>query len=343
MSTRIAINGLGRVGRALLRQAVLSDDLEVVGVNDVADPTTLRALLRRDSTYGRFPVEVEAGDDFLVVDGRKIPWSQRHDSRRAAVGRARRGRRGRVHRAGSAPPRPREVTSRRVPARSSSPRPARASTSRSSWASTTGTYDPAHHDVVSNASCTTNCVAPMVKVLHDAFGIEQGFMTTVHAYTGDQNLLDGPHKDLRRARSAAVNIIPTTTGAARAVGQVLPELDGRLDGVALRVPVVTGSLVDLAVLLEREVTVDEVNAAFEAASLTEAFAGRLLYEDEPFVSADVVGEAASCVFDSSLTQAAGRFVKIFGWYDNEWGYVCRLVELVRLVGHSAGGTGGASS
>jgi glyceraldehyde 3-phosphate dehydrogenase len=196
-------------------------------------------------------------------------------------------------------------------------------------------YDPARHDVVSNASCTTNCVAPMVKVLHDAFGIEQGFMSTVHAYTGDQNLLDGPHKDLRRARSAAVNIIPTTTGAARAVGQVLPELDGRLDGVALRVPVVTGSLVDLAVLLEREVTAEEVNAAFEAASHTEAFAGRLRYEDEAFVSVDVIGESASCVFDSSLTQASGRLVKVFGWYDNEWGYVCRLAELVRLVGHAS--------
>ena len=195
-------------------------------------------------------------------------------------------------------------------------------------------YDPEHHDVVSNASCTTNCVAPMVKVLHDAFGIQQGFMTTVHAYTGDQNLLDGPHKDLRRARSAAVNIIPTTTGAARAVGQVLPELDGKLDGVALRVPVVDGSLVDLAVLLDREVTVDEVNAAFDAASRSEELGGRLRYEDEPFVSVDVIGDSASCVFDSALTQASGRFVKVFGWYDNEWGYACRLAELVRLVGES---------
>jgi glyceraldehyde 3-phosphate dehydrogenase len=200
------------------------------------------------------------------------------------------------------------------------------------------TYDPAHHDVVSNASCTTNCVAPMVKVLHDAFGLTQGFMTTVHAYTGDQNLLDGPHKDLRRARSAAVNIIPTTTGAARAVSQVLPEVDGKLDGVALRVPVVTGSLVDLAVLLDREVTVAEVNAAFETASRSPQLAGRLRYEDEAFVSSDVIGESASCVFDSALTQASGRFVKVFGWYDNEWGYVCRLLELVVLV---ADGTRGA--
>jgi glyceraldehyde 3-phosphate dehydrogenase len=342
MSTRIAINGLGRVGRALLRQAVLSDDLEVVGVNDLADPRTLRALLRRDSTYGRFPVEVEAGEDFLVVDGRKIPCSQvttpaelpwgelAVDVAVECTGRFRTAETAGGHL---------EAGARRVVISA----PGKGVDATIVMGINEGTYDPARHDVVSNASCTTNCVAPMVKVLHDAFGVEHGFMTTVHAYTGDQNLLDGPHKDLRRARSAAVNIIPTTTGAARAVSQVMPELEGRLDGVALRVPVVTGSLVDLAVLLEREVTVDDVNAAFEAASLTEAFAGRLLYEDEPFVSVDVVGEAASCVFDSSLTQAAGRFVKVFGWYDNEWGYVCRLAELVRLVGPGAGGTGGASS
>jgi glyceraldehyde 3-phosphate dehydrogenase len=187
---------------------------------------------------------------------------------------------------------------------------------------------------VSNASCTTNCVAPMVSVLHRAFGVQQGFMTTVHAYTGDQNLVDGPHKDLRRARSAAVNIIPTTTGAARAVGQVIPELDGKLDGVALRVPVIDGSLVDLAVLLEREVTVDDVNAVFEAASRSEELGGRLRYETEPIVSIDVVGESASCVIDAALTQASGRLVKVFGWYDNEWGYTSRLAELVHLVGES---------
>jgi glyceraldehyde 3-phosphate dehydrogenase len=172
----------------------------------------------------------------------------------------------------------------------------------------------------------------MVKVLHDAFGVRHGFMSTVHAYTGDQNLLDAPHKDARRARSAAVNIVPTTTGAARAVGEVLPALAGRLDGVALRVPVVDGSLVDLAVLVDREVTVDEVNAAFEAAAESGSLAGRLRYETEPIVSSDIIGDPASCVFDSPLTQAAGDFVKVFGWYDNEWGYTCRLADLVRLVG-----------
>jgi glyceraldehyde 3-phosphate dehydrogenase len=171
----------------------------------------------------------------------------------------------------------------------------------------------------------------MAKVLQDAFGISQGFMTTVHAYTNDQNVLDGPHKDSRRARSAAVNIIPTTTGAARAVAEVIPALAGRLDGVALRVPVVDGSLVDLGVVLEREVTLAEVNAAFESASLAGRLAGRLVYTTDPIVSTDVIGNPASCLFDSSLTQAGGRFVKAFGWYDNEWGYTARLVELTRLV------------
>jgi len=336
MTTRIAINGLGRVGRALLRQAALSDELEVVGVNDLADPRTLRSLLRRDSTYGAFPGEVEASDDCLIIDGRKIPWSNATtpaelpwadlavDVAVECTGKFRTADAAGGHL---------EAGARKVVISA----PGKGVDATIVMGINDETYDAARHDVVSNASCTTNCVAPMVKVLHDAFGIQQGFMTTVHAYTGDQNLLDGPHKDLRRARSAAVNIIPTTTGAARAVSQVLPELDGRLDGVALRVPVVTGSLVDLAVLLDRDVTAEEVNAAFEAATHTEALAGRLRYEDEAFVSADVIGEPASCVFDSSLTQAAGKFVKVFGWYDNEWGYVCRLVELVQLVGAGSRG------
>jgi len=185
--------------------------------------------------------------------------------------------------------------------------------------------------VISNASCTTNCVAPMVKVLHDAFGVEHGFMTTVHAYTNDQNVLDAPHQDLRRARAAAVNIIPTSTGAARAVGEVLPELSGRLDGVALRVPVTDGSMVDLGVLLDREVSTEEVNAAFETAAAVGPLAGLLRYSEEPLVSSDVILDSSSCVFDSALTQSSRRFVKIFGWYDNEWGYTCRLVDLTALV------------
>jgi glyceraldehyde 3-phosphate dehydrogenase len=333
---RIAINGLGRVGRALLRQAVLSEDLEVVAVNDLADPYTLAALLRRDTTYGRFPLTVEAGEDCLVIDGHKVPWSNASspselpwasyavDVAVECTGRFRTYESAGEHL---------EAGARKVVISA----PGKGVDATIVMGINDATYDPKHHDVVSNASCTTNCVAPMVAVLHQAFGVQQGFMTTVHAYTGDQNLIDGPHKDLRRARSAAVNIIPTTTGAARAVGQVLPELDGRLDGVALRVPVVDGSLVDLAVLLDREVTVAEVNAVFDAASRSEELGGRLRYEDEPIVSVDVVGESASCVFDSALTQASGRFVKVFGWYDNEWGYTCRLAELVRMVGESVTG------
>ena len=331
---RIAINGLGRVGRALLRQAAQTDDLEVVAVNDLADPRTLAALLRRDSTYGPFPGEVDFGDDCLVVDGRKIPWSAATSPNQLpwasyavdvaveCTGRFRTADTAGGHL---------EAGARKVVISA----PGKDVDATIVMGINDETYDPHHHDVVSNASCTTNCVAPMVSVLHDAFGIDRGFMTTVHAYTGDQNLVDGPHKDLRRARSAAVNIIPTTTGAARAVGLVLPEIAGRLDGVALRVPVLDGSLVDLGVLLDREVTVEEVNAAFEEAARSERLTGRLRYETEPMVSIDVVGQSASCVFDSSLTQASGRFVKVFGWYDNEWGYVARLAELVRLVGHGS--------
>ena len=195
-----------------------------------------------------------------------------------------------------------------------------------------GAYDPLKHDVISNASCTTNCVAPMVKVLNDAFGVEQGFMTTVHAYTGDQMLLDGPHKDLRRARSAAASIVPTTTGAARATGEVIPAVAGRLDGVAVRVPVEDGSLTDLAVVLSRPVTAGEVNGAFAAAAATGPLAGILRYSTDPIVSRDIVGDPASCVFDSALTQASGTLVKVFGWYDNEWGYTSRLADLAVLVG-----------
>jgi glyceraldehyde 3-phosphate dehydrogenase len=192
-------------------------------------------------------------------------------------------------------------------------------------------YDPERHDVISNASCTTNCVAPMVKVLHDAFGVERGFMTTVHAYTGDQMLIDGPHKDLRRARSAAANIVPTTTGAARATGEVIPALAGKLDGVAVRVPVEDGSLTDLTVVLSREVSAAEVNEAFAAAA-SGPMADILRYSTDPIVSRDIIGEPASCVFDSPLTQAAGTLVKVFGWYDNEWGYTSRLADLAVLVG-----------
>jgi len=192
------------------------------------------------------------------------------------------------------------------------------------------TYDPAAHDVISNASCTTNCVVPMVKILHDTFGIEHGFMTTVHAYTSDQLILDFPHKDLRRARSAAVNIIPTTTGAARAAALVIPEMDGRLDGIALRVPVEDGSLTDLAVVLHREASAEEINQAFRVAA-EGPLRGIVRYTTDPIVSRDIIGDPSSCVFDAGLTQANGTLAKVFGWYDNEWGYTNRLVDLTVLV------------
>ncbi len=332
--TRVGINGMGRIGRAFLRLAEENEDLEVVAVNDVADPATIARLLRRDSTFGRFATDVQLDGDVLLVGDRKVavtsirepselPWAEhsvdvvvestgKFRTREAAAG----------HLAAGA---------RRVVLSA----PGKGVDATIVMGVNDADYDPDRHIVVSNASCTTNCVAPMVKVLHEAFGIHHGFMSTVHAYTGDQNLLDGPHKDARRARSAAVNIVPTTTGAAKAVGEVLPALAGRLDGVALRVPVVDGSLVDLAVLLDREVTVDEVNDAFAAAAAAGPLTGRLRYETEPFVSTDVIGDSASCVFDAPLTQAAGRFVKVFGWYDNEWGYTCRLADLVRLVGEGA--------
>ena len=336
MTTRVAINGFGRIGRCYLRSVIESPDIDVVAVNDVADPATLVRLLRYDSTFGPLRLDVtDQGDGTISVahhkieitaerDPARLPW-RRHDVdvviESSGKFRTREGAAG--HLAAGA---------RKVIISA----PGKGVDATIVLGVNDQSYDPARHDIVSNASCTTNCVAPMVKVLQDAFGIEQGFMTTVHAYTNDQNVLDGPHKDPRRARAAAVNIIPTTTGAARAVAEVIPAVAGRLDGVALRVPVVDGSLVDLAVLLDRAVTADEVNLAFQSASVTGSLVGRLVYTDDPIVSSDVVGNPASCIFDSSLTQASGGLVKVFGWYDNEWGYTARLVDLTRVLAASPG-------
>jgi glyceraldehyde 3-phosphate dehydrogenase len=335
MSTKIGINGFGRIGRDYLRFALDSDDLEVVAINDVTDSATLARLLRYDSTFGPLRREVDDLGDAIAVDGNKIavtalrdpaqiPWHD-HGVRIVieSTGKFR------TRATAGAHLRADGVTKVLLSA------PGKDVDATIVLGVNDETYNPARHHVLSNASCTTNCVAPMVKVLHDSFGVERGFMTTVHAYTNDQNILDGPHKDPRRARAAAVNIIPTTTGAARAVGEVLPAMSGRLDGVSLRVPVADGSLVDLAVLLDREVTVPEVNAAFANASASGGMVGRLRYTIDPIVSSDVIGDTASCVFDSNLTQAAGRLVKVFGWYDNEWGYTARLVDLTRMV--AAGG------
>jgi glyceraldehyde 3-phosphate dehydrogenase len=331
MTIRVGINGLGRIGRAYLRLAESATDLEVVAVNDVADPVTIARLLRRDSTFGRFDRTVESDAQHLVVDGRKIALSSYAEPKDLgwdthgvdvvieATGRFRSRQPAADHL---------DAGARRVLVSA----PGKGLDLTVVMGVNDDRFRPEDHLLVSNASCTTNCVAPMVKVLHEAFGVEHGFMTTVHAYTNDQNILDAPHKDARRARSAGVNIIPTTTGAARAVGEVLPELKGRLDGVALRVPVVDGSLVDLGVLLARDVTAEQVNEAFREAAADGPLAGRLRCEEEPVVSSDIIGDDASCVLDVALTQAAGRFVKVFGWYDNEWGYTCRLLDATRLLG-----------
>ena len=330
MATRVGVNGFGRIGRAFVRLAAERTDLEVVGINDIADARTLAHLLEFDSTYGRLNRQVELADHALVVGGRRIAVLAERDP--AAIdwgalgadivvestGKFRGREAAAVHLKGGA---------RKVLISA----PGKGADLTVVFGVNQHAYDPLRHDVISNASCTTNCVAPMVKVLHDAFGVERGFMTTIHAYTGDQMLLDGPHKDLRRARSAAANIVPTTTGAARATGEVIPELAGKLDGVAVRVPVEDGSLTDLAVVVSTPVTAALVNEAFAAAAAG-PLAGFLRYSTDPIVSRDIVGDAASCVFDSALTQAAGTLVKVFGWYDNEWGYTCRLADLAALVG-----------
>jgi glyceraldehyde 3-phosphate dehydrogenase len=330
MTTRVGINGFGRIGRAFTRLALERTDLQVVGVNDITDARTLAHLLAFDSTFGRLGRTVEHTADSLIVDGTPIAVTSERDPANIDWGklgadvviestgkfRSRDG--AALHLKGGA---------RKVLISA----PGKGVDLTVVLGVNTEAYDPQRHDVISNASCTTNCVAPMAKVLNDSFGLVKGYMTTVHAYTGDQMLLDGPHKDLRRARSAACSIVPTTTGAASATGEVIPELAGKLDGVSLRVPVEDGSLTDLAVILNRDVTAEQVNEAFAAAAAG-PLAGFLRYSTDPMVSRDVIGDTASCVFDSPLTQASGTLVKVFGWYDNEWGYTCRLADLAALVG-----------
>jgi glyceraldehyde 3-phosphate dehydrogenase (phosphorylating) len=330
MITRVGINGFGRIGRAFTRLALDRPDLEVMAVNDITDAGTLAHLLAYDSTYGRLGRPVTYGDGRLLAGDTPIAVLSERDPARIdwaalgadivieSTGKFRTRETAGAHLKGGA---------RKVLISA----PGKDVDLTVVLGVNAGDYDPQRHDVISNASCTTNCVAPMAKVLHDAFGVERGFMTTVHAYTGDQMLLDGPHKDLRRARSAAANIVPTTTGAARATGEVIPALAGKLDGVAVRVPVEDGSLTDLAVVLRREVTAEAVNEAFDEAAYG-SLAGILRYSTDPIVSRDIIGDPASCVFDALLTQAAGTLVKVFGWYDNEWGYTSRLADLAVLVG-----------
>ena len=330
MATKVGINGFGRIGRAFTRLTAERGDLEVVGVNDITDARTLAHLLEFDSTYGRLGQRVEFDEHALIVGGRRIAVLSERDP--AAIDWGALGADVVVESTGKF--RSREAAAAHLKGGARKvliSAPGKGADLTVVLGVNQGDYDPLRHDVISNASCTTNCVAPMVKVLHDAFGVERGFMTTIHAYTGDQMLLDGPHKDLRRARSAALSIVPTTTGAARATGEVIPAVAGKLDGVAVRVPVEDGSLTDLAVVVATEVTAQQVNEAFAAAAAG-PLAGILRYSTDPIVSRDVIGDPASCVFDSPLTQASGTLVKVFGWYDNEWGYTARLADLAALVG-----------
>jgi glyceraldehyde 3-phosphate dehydrogenase len=332
VTIRVGINGFGRIGRnffrALLAQG--ANDVEVVAVNDLTDNATLAHLLKYDSILGRLDGEVYATGDEIAVNDRTfkalaerdpaaLPWRDLGaDVVIESTGRFTSAADARKHV---------DAGARKVIISA----PAKDEDITIVMGVNHDRYDPAAHTIISNASCTTNCVAPMAKVLLDSFGIVKGLMTTIHAYTNDQVILDFPHKDLRRARAAATNIIPTTTGAAKATSLTIPELKGKLDGIAMRVPVPTGSVTDLVVTLEREVTRDEVNAAFKAASES-TLKGYLEYTEDPIVSADIVGSSASCTFDSLLTMAQGDQVKVVGWYDNEWGYSCRLVDLVQHVG-----------
>jgi len=331
---RVGVNGFGRIGRNFWRavdaqRAAGTSDVEIVAVNDITDNETLAHLLKYDSILGRLPYEVSATDEDIVVDGKAfkglavrdpatLPWKDLgvdvviestglFTKRDAAAKHLEAGAQKVII---SAPATGEDITV------------------------VMGVNDAAYdgsQDIISNASCTTNCLAPLAKVLDDLAGIEKGLMTTIHAYTQDQNLQDGPHKDLRRARAAALNVVPTSTGAAKAIGLVLPHLQGKLDGYALRVPVPTGSVTDLTCEVRRDVSVAEVNEAYRAAAAEGPLAGLLSYADAPIVSSDIVTDPASCIYDSGLTKAIGNLVKVVGWYDNEWGYSNRLVDITALV------------
>ena len=329
--TRVAINGFGRIGRNVLRAAYArSADIEIVAINDLTDPKTLAHLLRYDSVLGRFAHSIEVTADGIAIDGKEIrvlaerdpaalPWKELDvpivlestgffTSREGATKHLTAGASKVII---SAPATDPDVTL--------------------VLGVNDAAYDSATHHIISNASCTTNCLAPVAKILLDEFGIERGFMTTTHAYTNDQSILDLPHADLRRARAAAVNVIPTSTGAAKAIGLVVPELKGRLDGIAMRVPVPDGSVVDLVLELGREASIEEINSAIKAKADKGALTGILEYTEDPIVSSDVIGSSYSSVFDSKLTMANGRLAKVISWYDNEFGYSNRVVDLLQRV------------
>jgi glyceraldehyde 3-phosphate dehydrogenase (phosphorylating) len=331
MSVRVGINGFGRIGRNFFRSARKRNaDVDIVAVNDLGDAKTMAHLLKYDSVLGPLDAEIEAADGAIRVDGDELkllnerdpaalPWGDLGvDVVLESTGLFTSRDKAQLHLDAGA-------TRVLISAPATDPDVTLV------LGVNDDSYDAEQHKIVSNASCTTNCVAPLAKVLHDAWGIESGYMTTIHAYTNDQQILDLPHKDLRRARAAAINLIPTSTGAAKAIGLVIPDLQGKVDGISVRAPVPDGSLTDFVAQLGSEVTADEVNARFREAADTGALEGILRYTEEPIVSSDIVGDPYSCIFDSSLTMARGDTVKVFGWYDNEWGYSCRLVDLVQRL------------
>lgn len=331
MALRFAINGFGRIGRLVLRTAEGNDDFNLAAVNDITDARTLAHLLKYDSVHGIFEADVSSEDDAIVVNGKRIkvfaekdpaalPWSDLDiDVVIESTGKFR----------------DREGASKHLSAGAKKvmiSAPGKQPDVSIVMGVNDGDYDPSKHHIISTASCTTNCAAPMVKVLHESFGIVKGIMTTIHAYTNDQKILDLPHKDLRRARAAMVSMIPTTTGAAKAITVVMPELEGRLDGVAVRVPTADGSIVDFSLEVEKSTSAEEINEAFRRASGEPPLRGYLRYTTEPLVSIDIVGDHHSCIFDSLLTKViGGNLVKIFGWYDNEAGYAARMVDMMKLV------------
>jgi glyceraldehyde 3-phosphate dehydrogenase len=333
MTVRVGINGFGRIGRNFLRAALKQGGIDLVAANDIMPTATAAHLLKYDSTHGVLDHEVSHDADTITVGDQKIriftgqtpeqlPWADLGvDVVVESTGRYTDGKTAGGHITSGAP---RVIISA----------PGTNVDATFVVGVNDDTFDPAIHTVVSNASCTTNCFVPMIKVLDDAFGVEKGLMTTVHAFTNDQNLLDLAHKDLRRARGAAVNIVPSSTGAARATSLVLESMKGRLDGSSLRVPVPDGSITDFTGILSREVTTEEVNAAFAAAASDGPLRNVLVYTEDPIVSSDIVGSPASCTFDAKLTMALGSMIKIFGWYDNEWGYSNRLVDLTRTLGEA---------
>jgi glyceraldehyde 3-phosphate dehydrogenase len=326
MSKKIAINGFGRIGRLVFREAFKrKGQFEFVGINDLMDTATVAHLLKYDSVHGIFPGEIKVDGEYIVVDGVKVrisaekdltqlPWKNNVDIVLESTG---------VFRKREQLVKHLDNGARKVLLSA----PAKDALDATVVMGVNEHVLTGNEKILSNASCTTNCLAPMVKVLNDKFGVEKGFMVTIHAYTNDQRILDFPHSDLRRARSAAINSIPTTTGAAKAVGLVIPELQGKMQGYAIRVPVPDGSITDFAAILKKEATAAEINTAMKEAAET-SLKGIMQYSEEPLVSTDILGNSHSCIFDSQLTSAQGNFIKVVGWYDNEFGYSCRIVDLM---------------